>query len=285
MVKAGININKIFSDIEKIRGARVIGTINAPKKKYPFYQIKIGRGEKVLISGGIHGDEPAGVFAVLSFFERHATRYLDRFEFMAFPCVNPYGLENNTRGNAENLNLNREFKKDTLSQETKLIMEALEDYLFTMDFHETWVNSSCVGDDEPEGEDPEEFYLWEICENRPLRIGHRIIQEIEKEGFSVCKWPKIYGDINNNGVIWYPEGLGSEYYARNILFDQYLYKNHTGQAFTIETPRRWDLKRRVRAHLISLLTALDEINRGSQNPCFLFIPSQLKGLALLTKEC
>ena len=37
---------------------------------------------EVLLTGGVHGDEPAGVEAVLQFLEGFGREYLDRFIFL-----------------------------------------------------------------------------------------------------------------------------------------------------------------------------------------------------------
>ncbi len=251
-----MNYKKIADRIDGIYGSKQIGIID---DKYPFYIINSGVGQKkVLISGGVHGDEPAGVYAVIDFFENHAKPYLSDFEFTAFPCVNPYGFENCARGNSQGLNLNREFKIDTIADENRLIIPKLEKYLFFMDFHETMREFEMVGE-EPIGTDYDEFYLWEICKNHDQRIGLDIVRNVEKAGLKVCKETVIFGDRNNGGVIWYPEDAGTPCYALDSVFDSYMESNHTSQAFTIETPRdAWTLEKRVLAHIISLRTALDK---------------------------
>lgn len=59
----------------------------------------------VIISAGIHGDEPAGVEAALQFAELTADNplLLEHFSFDIFPCDNPYGWERNTRENSQGL--------------------------------------------------------------------------------------------------------------------------------------------------------------------------------------
>ena len=87
--------------------------------------------------------------------------------------------------------------------------------------------------------------------------GNKILENIAKEKIEICNWDIIFGDKNNNGVIWYPEGNGTPAYAIDSVFDSHMAKYYTEQAFTIETARHWDIKKRVKAHLISLMTVLD----------------------------
>ena len=68
---------------------------------YGIKALKVGRRaegrREILMTGGVHGDEPAGVEAVLSFLEGPVEDYLD--EFTVVPCVNPSGLELGRRAN------------------------------------------------------------------------------------------------------------------------------------------------------------------------------------------
>ncbi len=248
---------EIAEQIESLGGAQIVGYVGSKDEQYPLFMMTRGTGRKVLLSAVLHGDEPAGVYSILEFFRNHVHQFEGDFEFTAFPCLNPRGFVHCTRGNAANLNLNREFSEESEAKETQLIMPLLEKYLFAMDLHETWPNASRIGDDEPEGEDPDAFYLWEFCRDKDSRVGDLILRNIEAAGFPVCDWPKIYGDTNNKGVIWYPEDCGGGCYAGETLFDRYLERNHTKQVFTIESPRDLPLDKRILAHIISIETVLN----------------------------
>lgn len=249
------NYNLIAKELASQKGCTTLGFVGSRDEKYPLFQIKRGLGKKVLISGGVHGDEPAGVYAILHFLKKDIQKYEDKFAFTIFPCVNPYGFVKSTRRNAQNLNINRQFKAESAAEEVNLILAQLEEYEFTMDFHETWPEAVNDPEDPPE-EHPSEFYLWEICEDKKLRVGLEIIKNIEKKGLAVCKWPTIYSDTNNGGVIWCPENCHTASYAAGTAFDAYLQSNYTKQAFTIETPSGWKLKDRISAHITSLKTVL-----------------------------
>jgi len=243
--------------IKSLQGSELIGHVGTKQEKYPFYKVTRGKCKEILLSGSVHGDEPAGMYALISFFQNDIKNYENDFKFTAFPCVNPWGHVHYKRGNHQHLNLNREFHAETKATENKLIMSHLDNYLVTMDFHETMTEWERVGD-EPEGEDATEFYLWEICENKKIRIGDKIVQNLEKENIPVCKMPEIYDDINNGGVIWYPEGCKNPCYAKPSIFDSYLSINHAPQVFTIETARdEQTMSQRINAHLISLKTVLN----------------------------
>ena len=65
----------------------------------PVYEVFSGKedsGNLVYISAGIHGDEPASVWALYSWFEMQSESH-DELSFLIYPCLNPYGLINNIR--------------------------------------------------------------------------------------------------------------------------------------------------------------------------------------------
>jgi len=241
------------NSLKKNLAVHQIGTV-CYDKDYPLYCLIAGdQGPNILISGGVHGDEIAGVHTVLKFFEDHVQDYFDRFTFFAFPCINPSGFEANTLETA-GLNLNRLFGVNRKT-EIELIEEYLgthtpKKYLFTMDFHESddiWKGTKF----------PNECWIYETTplSLKHLRIGEKMLAELPPNT-PVCQWPKIYGDINSRGVIWYPESCGNPEYALETSFDAYLQKFFTNHSFTTETPIRWSLEKRVNTHLSLLSSAL-----------------------------
>ena len=85
-----------YSEVtERLKDLKVpierIGTAHS----YPIHQIRLTSSthtpRRVLITGGMHGDEPAGVEAVLQFLARDNTALLKKFSFVIIPCINPYG--------------------------------------------------------------------------------------------------------------------------------------------------------------------------------------------------
>ncbi|HYZ16994.1 MAG TPA: succinylglutamate desuccinylase/aspartoacylase family protein, partial [Candidatus Acidoferrum sp.] len=63
----------------------------------------------VHIIAGVHGDEPAAPWALLSIVQ---DGLLDpRFAYRIWPCLNPSGYERGTRENAEGDDINRGFSR------------------------------------------------------------------------------------------------------------------------------------------------------------------------------
>ncbi|MBK8091168.1 MAG: M14 family metallocarboxypeptidase [Verrucomicrobiaceae bacterium] len=60
------------------------------------------------LSAGVHGDEAAPPWALLHWAEQHAPQVRDG-SFLILPCLNPVGLQQNTRTDERGLDINRRF--------------------------------------------------------------------------------------------------------------------------------------------------------------------------------
>ncbi len=214
--------------------------------------------KNVCISAGVHGDEPAGVYALLNFLEHDVHDFLGDYRFLIFPCINPFGFEHGHRFNQEGLDTNREFKRGSSCNEANAVMRVLRrrgrQFVFTVDLHETdpeWTSEGCKPED-----NPKEFYVWEVCPDKNLRVGGKVIERL-KEFVPICKWDTIYDDINSGGVIWYPEGCMNPIYAQRTTLEGFLADHYTPQSFTLETPCGWQINQRVFAHQLALRSILE----------------------------
>lgn len=96
----------------------------------------------ILIIGVVHGDEPQGKFLIEEYLSH--SNIISKNRLLFIPCLNPDGLENKTRQNANMVDLNRNFptKNWALGQrdeyfggdtpaseiETKFVVEIIEEY-------------------------------------------------------------------------------------------------------------------------------------------------------------
>jgi|SRR3989344_1843188 len=240
-----------------------IGFFDHELGSYVLYCVSVvGKGVKnpknVLISGGVHGEEPAGVYTLLSFLENDIHDFLGDYRFLILPCINPFGFEYGYRFNPNGVDVNRNFKENSGSFEATKVMQVLSRlnmrFAFTVDLHETdpnWADEGCSAID-----NPHTFYMWEIAFDKSIRIGDKVVGAVRRIA-PVCDWPKIYGDTNSGGVIWYPEGCESPIYTQGTTLDAYLSANYTPQSFTTETPCGWDLEKRVTTNIVALRTILE----------------------------
>ena len=215
----------------------IIGTVH----DYPIYQILLGPeiddSEDILITGGIHGDEPAGVEAALRFLERDNTECLKRFRFWVIPCVNPYGYVHNTRENREGVDINRAFEADRVS-EAAMVKRAIGQtrFSFAVDFHE-----DC---------DATGFYLYEGIRDEQY-IGSQIAAVAKTIGSIDDDDSGESDELISAGVYKVAQQWGVQGLA------PYLLRFHTEHVLISETPTIWPLEQRSALHLAVLDAAME----------------------------
>src|SRR3990172_9734506 len=167
------SITKRLNSIRDIQVTLIVSL----ESGHPIYMLQCGEGEKgVFLSAGMHGDEPAGVEALLRFIELSSRKTGEgikkgykKYQFTIIPCMNPTGIEKGIRENIKGTDLNRKFGgragKDT-PEEVMIVQRAVEGKRFDLyiDFHE---------DIEVEG-----FYLYEVLHKGGICIGEKIIADM-----------------------------------------------------------------------------------------------------------
>ena len=218
----------------------LIGTAH----NYPIHQIhltsSIETSRHVLITGGMHGDEPAGVEAVLQFLERDNTALLKKFSFLIIPCINPYGYVHNTRETCDDVDINRAFETEGVA-EVAIVKKALGKTQFSLaiDFHEDY--------------DATGFYLYEGKRDEKyigpkLAVAAKAIGAIDPDDPGEDA-PDLAEGVYKVANSWGTQGL-----------TPYLLHFHSEHVIISETPTIWQLEQRVALHLTILDTALDTIS-------------------------
>lgn len=217
-----------------------IGTAHS----YPIHQIRltssIHKPQQVLITGGMHGDEPAGVEAVLQFLERDNTALLKNFSFVIIPCINPYGYVHDTRETRDGVDINRSFETDDIV-EVIILKKALEQTQFSLaiDFHEDY--------------DATGFYLYEGKRDEKY-IGPQLATTAKAIGSIDPEDPGEDAPDLAEGVYKVANSWGTQGLA------PYLLHFHSEHVIISETPTLWQLEQRVALHLTILDTALNAIS-------------------------
>lgn len=87
---------------------------------------------RLAIFAGIHGDEPAGVHALVDFLRAlEADPWMGRaYKIYIYPLCNPTGYEDGTRHSRSGLDLNREFWRGSLEPEVAIIERELLKHKF-----------------------------------------------------------------------------------------------------------------------------------------------------------
>lgn len=124
--------------------------------------------QSVAIAAGVHGDEPAGPWALLQLVERGELR--SEFAYRLWPCTNPSGFSARTRTNADGIDVNRTFAGDGASPEACAIVAANRGTSFTLsiDLHE-----DC---------DAQGFYCYEYG---GADLGRRVVAALAAQGFPI----------------------------------------------------------------------------------------------------
>lgn len=109
---------------EQQKDHNIIGQVTYGELNYDIYEITINNNAKedILIFGGVHGDEIAGVTSSMDFITNYIGQYTKDYNYIVVPIVNPWGFEFNIRYNGVGIDINRDFSVDKFdTQEAKII--------------------------------------------------------------------------------------------------------------------------------------------------------------------
>jgi len=224
---------------------------------YPLYMIKVGpkhprlagSTKKISLTAGTHGDEPAGVEAILTFLEQN--REIDfikhRLHMVILPCINPYGYEYNTRENHEKIDLNRKFRASKPPMEVALARRGLgtKPFDLSLEFHEDI--------------DTHGFYLYELIPAEKKSWGRDMIRSIAQH-YPINNNTIIDGFISKKGLISPQKSSPNfaSFVQKNRAWPQafFHYSRGTPRCITTETPVHLPLRQRVKMHLMVMDIAL-----------------------------
>jgi len=121
----------------------LMGNVVYNETSYPIYCIKIDNNSKkdVIISSGVHGNEPAGVAANFELIKILQTnKELKKYNYYIVPVVNPWGWEKATRYNYDGMDINRDFSTNNHNtQEAEIFTDYFKDLkpFAAIDLHES----------------------------------------------------------------------------------------------------------------------------------------------------
>ncbi len=193
---------------------------------------------KIVLSAGIHGDEPSGVECFLILLET-CPPWLKIFDLTLFPCLNPWGYERNVRTNEQGQDLNRLWK-NTRSKEISHVRRILGHQCFdlTICLHEDY---DAVG-----------FYIYELtrhqtpCAPIVVKAVSRILSIDPREWIEKRR-------AHHGVIIRFMKSVPRRKYWPEAFCHFKYYTNHT---LTSETPTHSPIEKRVRAHMETIRVAL-----------------------------
>lgn len=223
------------------------GDFAAPIRRVTFApQTRAKR--RVLLTGGVHGDEPAGTAALLRFITGlgDATRRYPEIAFDVVPLVNPWGWAHDKRRNGQGLDINRNFGSFT-AQEAAIMRDAIKGKVYDLivDLHE---------DDSAAG-----FYLYQIA-NADDALSRRVIARQRSAGHPIEQNVRMIIFKTRDGVIRIPRwGLPLARIARQLSMTNYFRLMKQPKVYLLETPSRRPLAERVAMHQAALEVLLEDL--------------------------
>jgi protein MpaA len=212
---------------------------------YPWFIVErvVSRAAPtVLLSGGMHGEEPGGVEGVLRWLEGGEWARWG-VNWLVLPCINPHGWERNQRTNAQRRDINRQFRTRTNTPESELIKRIVRGrrFAFSIEFHEDV--------------DASGYYLYELRREPPF-IGERILRTVSKV-IRINRDTVIDGNrATGRGLIRRDANGNLMRTRRRWPMAFHLYQHCTDHILGSETPVRAPLSQRAAAHGAALKAAL-----------------------------
>ncbi len=184
----------------------------------------------IYLSAGIHGDEPGATEGLLAWLERHP-KQLERFNFLLFPCLNPWGLINNVRTDELGRDLNRSYRVTEIPQTAAhLAVLAGRRFACSLTLHEDY--------------DANGIYIYEVKSRKPfwgedlLRAAARHVPPDNRKS--------IEGRSSRVGLV--RRSVAPEYMPYHPEAFT-LHFHHADRTFTIETPSEFSIDVRADTHV------------------------------------
>jgi len=235
----------------------LLGEIQTDNGPCPFIRLKrkTSKGTpKILLSAGIHGDEPAGPHAVLALLQKISNGEIvfPNINLDIFPLINPSGFLRRTRTNQQGIDLNRCFASGHPPNEIRLMMDFLKnrEYDLSVEFHEDV--------------DTKGFYLYEhqpinVVDSMSNEWGEEITRLLREQGFPINESPVIEGMPALHGVIS-PKRKRRSFFRRHGWPQAfYMHKHGTKRTLTLETPPCLSIDDRAKMHIEVFLFAVNKV--------------------------
>ena len=198
---------------------------------------------RIYISTGIHGDEPAGPLAVLKLIQEN--HWPANMEIFLVPCLNPDGFVLNTRGNADGIDLNRDYRHLESGEVTAHVrwLERQPKFDLTLCLHEDWESHG--------------FYVYELNPDGHAPLGEKLVAAVARvcpiDLSSVIEGREASGGVIRPSLdpavrLQWPEAF-------------WLLQNKTRRSCTLEAPSDFPLAMRVDALVTAVNVALESLQR------------------------
>jgi protein MpaA len=205
---------------------------------------RLQREGVLYLSAGIHGDEPGATEGLIAWAEKN-TRMLRSRPFLIVPCINPWGLVNNSRTDAMRRDLNRCFQNDDVPEiaALKKVIGGRR-FALAMTLHEDY--------------DAQGIYIYEIKDQVPY-WGEAFLSAASPH-LPTDPRAMIEGREATGGLVR-PVLDVSIFQTMGLPEAVSLKLAGCPRVFTIETPSEYSLERRVRAQVAVVTESLRLLGR------------------------
>jgi murein peptide amidase A len=194
----------------------------------------------IYLSAGIHGDEAAATEGLIEWAQANIN-VLRKLNALIFPCLNPWGLVNNSRRDPEGRDLNRSFHTSAVPQ-IAAQMQWITGCAFdlALNLHEDY---DALG-----------LYIYELQRVKPY--WGEILLEAAAEHIPPDPRKRIEGRSARTGIVRLRRSvtpdLMPEWPEAFVLYFQ-----NTARIFTVETPSEFHLDDRVDAQFTVISKAVE----------------------------
>jgi murein peptide amidase A len=228
-----INVTAVLAEIESLartRGWERECFLKREDVCLMAYHLPVPRPrQRLYVSAGIHGDEPAGPLAAVELMRTHD--WPRDIEIWLCPCLNPTGFPLNSRENASGVDLNRQYLNPQA--------EEVRSHIAWLDRQPRFDISLCLHEDwEAHG-----FYVYELSMDTQPSYAQEIVRRVAK----VCpidRSPVIEGREASDGIIRPHADLTARPDWPEAF---YLIQKKTWLSCTLEAPSDFPLSIRVAA--------------------------------------
>ncbi|KAL6578273.1 suppressor of los1-1 [Orobanche minor] len=217
--------------------------------------------------GNVHGDEPVGRELLLLLANWLCNNYLkdplatlivDRVHLHILPSMNPDGFSMMRRGNANNIDLNRDFPDqffpgnddmDSRQPETKAIMNWLEDIRFTASA--SLHGGALVANYPWDGTEDKKKNYYGCPDDQTFRF---LASIYSRSHYNMSRSKEFPGGITN-GALWYPiyGGMQDWNYINSGCFELTLEISDNKWPNASELPTLWEYNRMSMLNLVASL--------------------------------
>ena len=244
-------------DLSSKFAVKEIGTVSSTMyPDYKMYKISYGKEtgnneKKYLFISGVHGHEPAPVYAMKEFIQ-----YLDSIELLDnitidfMYILNPYGFEHNYLYSTSHINIDRDYIR-LKTQEAKYFLNSVKgtQYTAVYDFHED-NSSSATGC----------YMFYYSKRNRGLAVD--MLKMLRKNNVPINDEYEFIGLKAKDGALYVPfiAKLVFMRMGHNAGAGLYFDRIKTKEVFVFETPTKLDIKKRTEIHLSLLRYIIGIVN-------------------------